>query len=114
MQQDTWFEAARWTVYAFGLLLAYLLLARPLLKMLRQLTDRQLREYQQPEALELKPDPLMDGADLRAARQAQLSAAPQPAALAAAAGAGASRWCRCWKTTICRRPVPASTSWSTT
>lgn len=90
MQQDTWFEAARWVVYAFGLLLAYLLLARPLLKMLRQLTDRQLREYQQPEALELKPDPLMDGADLRAARQAQLSSAPQPAALAAAAGAGGS------------------------
>ncbi|VEB43892.1 flagellar MS-ring protein [Chromobacterium violaceum] len=62
-----------------ALLLAYLLLARPLLKLARQLAERKLNDYT-PDELDVTPDdPLLDNRPLREAasqRQAALSAAP--------------------------------------
>ncbi|KJH68314.1 flagellar MS-ring protein [Chromobacterium violaceum] len=78
-QPETWFEGARWAAYAVALLLAYLLLARPLLKLARQLAERKLNDYT-PDELDVTPDdPLLDNRPLREAasqRQAALSAAP--------------------------------------
>nr|WP_307836131.1 flagellar basal-body MS-ring/collar protein FliF [Chromobacterium sp. ASV5] len=84
MQPDAWYESARWLVWGLGLLLAYLLLARPLLKLLRQLADHKLREYRQPEALTLQPDPLLDP---RPARAPAIQPAAAAMALAAASPA---------------------------
>ncbi|WP_225548310.1 flagellar basal-body MS-ring/collar protein FliF [Chromobacterium violaceum] len=78
-QPETWFEGARWAAYAVALLLAYLLLARPLLKLARQLAERKLNDYT-PDELDVTPDdPLLDNRPLRetaSQRQAALSAAP--------------------------------------
>ncbi|MEO9382640.1 flagellar basal-body MS-ring/collar protein FliF [Chromobacterium phragmitis] len=78
-QPETWFEGARWVGYAVALLLAYLLLARPLLKLARQLAERKLSDYT-PDELDVTPeDPLLDNRPLREAasqRQAALAAAP--------------------------------------
>ncbi|WP_241499264.1 flagellar basal-body MS-ring/collar protein FliF [Chromobacterium sphagni] len=80
-QPETWFEGARWAAYAVALLLAYLLLARPLLKLARQLAEHKLRDYT-PDALALTPeDPLLDSRPLREVsgqRQAALAAAAAP------------------------------------
>jgi flagellar M-ring protein FliF len=63
-------------------------------------------------------------AAVAAAKEAKEAAAKEAGALPGAAapalpGAAhrsrqACRWCRCWKTTICRRQARPSTSWSTT
>ncbi|QEL55735.1 flagellar basal-body MS-ring/collar protein FliF [Chromobacterium paludis] len=78
-QPETWYEGARWIGYAVALLLAYLLLARPLLKIARQLADRKLSDYT-PDELDVTPDdPLLDNRSPREAaaqRQAALAAAP--------------------------------------
>ncbi|WP_083340458.1 flagellar basal-body MS-ring/collar protein FliF [Chromobacterium vaccinii] len=78
-QPETWFEGARWAVYGVALLLAYLLLARPLLKLARQFAERKLSDYT-PDELDVTPDdPLLDNRSLRETatqRQAALSAAP--------------------------------------
>lgn len=78
-QPETWFEGARWAVYGVALLLAYLLLARPLLKLARQLAERKLSDYTQDELDVTPDDPLLDNRSLRETatqRQAALSAAP--------------------------------------
>ncbi len=83
-QPETWYEGARWTAYAVALLLAYLLLARPLLKIARQLAEHKLRDYT-PDELDVTPeDPLLDNRPLREAavqRQAALAAAPGDSAV---------------------------------
>ncbi|WP_233492958.1 flagellar basal-body MS-ring/collar protein FliF [Chromobacterium sp. ATCC 53434] len=77
-QPDTWYEGARWAGYALALLLAYLLLARPLLKIARQLAERKLGDYA-PDELDVTPDdPLLDNRSPREAaglRQAALASA---------------------------------------
>ena len=78
-QPETWFEGARWLGYAIALLLAYLLLARPLLKIARQLAERKLGDYAPGEVDVTPEDPLLDNRPLRDAagqRQAALAAAP--------------------------------------
>ncbi len=78
-QPETWFEGARWLGYAIALLLAYLLLARPLLKIARQLAERKLGDYAPGEVDVTPEDPLLDNRPLREAagqRQAALAAAP--------------------------------------
>ncbi|UTH73145.1 flagellar basal-body MS-ring/collar protein FliF [Chromobacterium sp. IIBBL 290-4] len=78
-QPETWFEGARWLVYGLGLLLAYLLLARPLLRLAQRLAERKLADFAPGEVDVTPEDPLLDNRPLREAaaqRQAALSAAP--------------------------------------
>ncbi|POZ63377.1 flagellar M-ring protein FliF [Chromobacterium alticapitis] len=78
-QPDAWYEGARWLGYAVALLLAYLLLARPLLKIARQLAERKLSDYA-PDEMDVTPDdPLL-------ARPRESASPRQPGLAAAAPG----------------------------
>ena len=113
-ERDTVVDFSSWLLYALGAVLGYFLILRPLLRLL---TSR----LAPPELKQLDPAMALAGNGVAAGATGASGAATAIPALGARTGAPtlegaahcrrrrACRWCRCWKTTTCHRPVRPST-----